>query len=342
VPGLSSQAIALHVRLAQSPASVIVTQEAASTAASVAASVPPSSPDPELLELDEPELLPPLELELLDPELLEPELLEPELLPLLEPDALPPLDPLPLLELEPVPFVPLSLQPVPATPTAIADDATTKPSKPTRSFMHATVARAAHDGSLPEKIIGRAYLVNLPGRKGGPTMSRLQTPIDHRDHVLGPEEAPVTLVEYGDYECAFCGRAHGVIHEVLRRVGDDVRFAYRHFPLSQVHPHALLAAQAAEAAGAEHFFWEMHHLLFEHQKALGSDDLLSYADTIGLDVARFAQELRFEIYLPKVHADFESGVRSGVTGTPTFFINGERFDMPWDPDSLATAIEHAA
>ena len=173
-------------------------------------------------------------------------------------------------------------------------------------------------------------------------MSRLQTPVDHRDHVLGPEEAPVTLVGYGDYECPFCGRAHAVIREVLRRVGDDVRFAYRHFPLSQVHPHAMLAAQAAEAAGAQHFFWEMHHSLYTHQNALGPDDFVLYAEAIGLDVAKFVQELRFQIYLPKVRADFESGVLSGVTGTPTFFINGERFDMPWDPDSLATAIEHAA
>jgi protein-disulfide isomerase len=173
-------------------------------------------------------------------------------------------------------------------------------------------------------------------------MTRLQAPIDPRDHVLGPEEAHVTLVAYGDYECPFSRRAHGVIREVLRRVGGDVRFAYRHFPLSHVHPHAQLAAQAAEAAGAEHFFWEMHHMLFEHPNALGPDDLVSYARALGLDVVRFAQELRFQIYLQKVRGDFESGVRSGVTGTPTFFINGEQFDMPYDPDSLAAAIEHAA
>jgi protein-disulfide isomerase len=335
MPGRSSQACALQVKFAQTPASVVVTHEAASTGASVAASLPPSSPlDPELLL---PDALPLLELD--EPELL---LLDPELLPLLDPDELPPLEPLPLLELEPEPLDPLSLHPAPTTAAAKAAVATTPPRKPKRSFMPPQWPEPPATAHSFGKNPRRAYLVNLPGRKGRPTMSRLQTPIDDRDHVIGPEEAPVTLVAYADYECPFCGRAHGVIRQVLRRVGDDVRFAYRHFPLSQLHPHAMLAAQAAEAAAAQHFFWEMHHALYEHQNALGLDELLSYADALGLDVVKFAQELRFQIYLPKVHADFDSGVRSGVTGTPTFFINGERFDMPWDPDSLATAIKHAA
>jgi protein-disulfide isomerase len=171
-------------------------------------------------------------------------------------------------------------------------------------------------------------------------MTRLETPVTDRDHVLGPEEAPVTLVAYGDYECRSCLRAHRVIREVVRRVGDDVRFAYRHFPISRLHPHALLAAQAAEAAGAQHSFWEMHHMLYEHQNALGPDDLLTYAAAIELDLVKFGQDLRLEVHLPKVRADLESGVRSGVTATPTVFLNGERFDMPWDPDTLATAIAH--
>jgi protein-disulfide isomerase len=173
-------------------------------------------------------------------------------------------------------------------------------------------------------------------------MNRLVQPVDRRDAVLGPDDAPVTLLEYGDYECPFCGRAHGVLKEVLRRVGDEVRFAYRHFPLSQIHPHALMAAQAAEAAGAQERFWEMHDMLFKNQKALEPDDLLAYAEAVGLDVVRFAQELREEIYIPKIRINFSSGVRSGVNGTPTFFINSERFDMPWDPDTLTSAIEHAA
>ncbi len=174
-------------------------------------------------------------------------------------------------------------------------------------------------------------------------MSKLVEPVNsRRDHVLGPEEAQVALLEYGDYECPHCGRAHGVVHEVLGRVGDDVRFAYRHFPLSELHPHALAAAQAAEAAAAQNRFWEMHHVLFENQQALEPGDLPSYAEAIGLDLVRFAQELREEIYLPKIRADFQSGVRSGVNGTPTFFINGERFDLPWDPGTLVTAIAQAA
>jgi protein-disulfide isomerase len=174
-------------------------------------------------------------------------------------------------------------------------------------------------------------------------MSRLLQPIGRLDHVLGAGDAAVTLVEYGDYECPHCARAHGVLAEVLRRVGDDILFAYRHFPLSQIHPHATLAAQAAEAAGDQDRFWEMHHMLFEHQDALEFDDLVSYAKSIGIDFVSFAQELRGQVTLPKVRADFLSGVRSGVNGTPTFFINGERFNTPWDdPNTLLTALAQAA
>jgi protein-disulfide isomerase len=174
-------------------------------------------------------------------------------------------------------------------------------------------------------------------------MSRLVQPVSRFDHVLGPTDAAVTLLEYGDYECSHCARAHGVLAEVLGRVGETVLFAYRHFPLSQMHPHATLAAQAAEAAAAQDRFWEMHHTLLEHQDTLEPDDLLSYAKAIGLDAARFAQELRGQVYLPEVRADFLSGVRSGVNGTPTFFINGERFNTPWDdPVRLLTALAQAA
>jgi protein-disulfide isomerase len=173
-------------------------------------------------------------------------------------------------------------------------------------------------------------------------MSKLVQPVGRTDHVLGREDAPVTLVEYGDYECPQCGRAHGVLSLVLPRVGDSVRFAYRHFPLSQIHPHATLAAQAAEAAAAQYRFWEMHHVLYEHQDALDTEDLLTYAEALDLDVVGFAQELQEQVYLPRVRADFLSGVHSGVNGTPTFFINGRRFDMPWDADSLTTAIAQAA
>ncbi len=174
-------------------------------------------------------------------------------------------------------------------------------------------------------------------------MSKLFQQVGRRDHVVGSEDARVTLVEYGDYECPACGRAHGVLAEVLPRAGDTVVLADRHFPLSSIHPHALLAAQAAEAAAAQDRFWEMHHALYEHQDALEPDDLLGYAEAIGLDAVRFAQELREELYLPRVRADLQSGERSAVSGTPTFFINGECFELPWDdPMTLTTAIEEAA
>jgi protein-disulfide isomerase len=174
-------------------------------------------------------------------------------------------------------------------------------------------------------------------------MSSLVQPVSRLDHVLGPGDASVTLVEYGDYECPHCRRAHAVLGEVLTRVGDDVLYAYRHFPLTQIHPHATLAAQAAEAAEAQDRFWEMHHTLFERQDALEFDDLLSYARALELDVVRFAQELRGQVHLPMVRSDFLSGVRSGVNGTPTFFVNGEQFNTPWDdPIAFVTALARAA
>ncbi len=173
-------------------------------------------------------------------------------------------------------------------------------------------------------------------------MNRLALPVGPRDHILGPPEAPVTLVEYGDYECPYCGSAHHVVAEVMRNLGNEVRFVFRHFPLSQIHPRALSASQAAESAGAEGLFWPLHTTLFENQDALDVDDLLVYAEGLGLDVVRVADELRTGVQLPKVTSDFRSGVRSAVNGTPTFFINGERFDGRWDLDTLTVALRQAA
>jgi protein-disulfide isomerase len=174
-------------------------------------------------------------------------------------------------------------------------------------------------------------------------MSRLAQPVSRLDHVLGSGDADVILLEYGDYECPHCGRAHRVLAEVLPRVADNVMFAYRHFPLTQMHQHATLAAQAAEAAGAQDRFWEMHRILFEHQDALELDDLVSYAKALDLDVGRFAQELRAQVHLPMVRSDFLTGVRSGVTSTPTFFMNGEQLNTPWDdPIALVTALAQVA
>jgi len=169
-------------------------------------------------------------------------------------------------------------------------------------------------------------------------MSTLTEPIGPRDHVLGPPNAPARLVEYGDYECPYCARAHYEVAEVLRRVGNHVRYAYRQFPLTQLHPHALLAAQAAQAAGIEGRFWPMHSILFEHQRALEPSDLIGYAETLGIDVRRFARDLRSGVHLPQIEAAFRSGVQSGVNGTPTFFLNGARIEGRWDADSVTSAI----
>jgi protein-disulfide isomerase len=173
---------------------------------------------------------------------------------------------------------------------------------------------------------------------GQSRVSRLVLPVDGRDHVRGPADAPVTLLEYGDYECPHCGLAHPIVKEVQQRLGRQLRFAFRHFPLAEIHPHAEMAAEAAEAAGAQGRFWEMHDLLFKNQDALNDTDLLRYAEALGLELTRFVNELADRTWEPRVREDFMSGVRSGVNGTPTFFVNGVRHDGPWDADSLIEAL----
>jgi protein-disulfide isomerase len=173
-------------------------------------------------------------------------------------------------------------------------------------------------------------------------MSRLTMPVGPDDHVLGRLDAPVTLCEYGDYECPHCARAHAVTTALLRHRANDVRFAFRHFPLTRIHLHAGSAAQAAEAAGSQGQFWPMHSMLFEHQDALEPEDLLSYARALDLDMARFVQELRSGEHMPRIQRDFRSGVRSGVNGTPTFFVNDERLDGSWDLDALLGEVTKIA
>ena len=170
-------------------------------------------------------------------------------------------------------------------------------------------------------------------------MSRLRPPLNAQDHLLGRPDAPIQLVEYGDYECPFCGRAYLSVKAVLRAMGDDVLFAFRNFPLSQVHPHALRAAQAAEAAGLQDRFWPMHDLLFQNQQFLEDGHLLRYAGLIGCDVDQFAQDIDSEEVAEKVRSDFLSGARSGVNGTPTFFINGERYEGSWEPQVLLSFLQ---
>jgi protein-disulfide isomerase len=172
-------------------------------------------------------------------------------------------------------------------------------------------------------------------------MTRLALPISERDHMLGDPDARVSLLEYGDYECQFCGRAYPIIKEVLRRAGSAVSFVFRNFPLSEAHPHAAIAAQAAEAAAAQGMFWPMHDALYENQNALELDDIIDYAKMLSLDVDRLRSEVENGAYTDKVRADFRSGVRSGVNGTPAFYIDGYRFDGAWDVETLTAALEIA-
>ena len=160
-----------------------------------------------------------------------------------------------------------------------------------------------------------------------------------RDHCLGPDDAPVTLLEYGDYECPFCGRAYMIIKRLKEYFGEQLRFAYRNFPLTQVHPNAQQAAEAAEAAGAQGMFWEMHDMLYENQDALDLPSLREYALVLELDLDRFDMEMMTHAHAQRVREDFMSGVRSGVNGTPTFYLNGLRFDGSWDGTRLMTTIE---
>ena len=173
-------------------------------------------------------------------------------------------------------------------------------------------------------------------------LGRLTLPVGARDHAQGPSDAAVTLVEYGDYECPHCGRAYPIVKEVQRRLGSTLRFVFRNFPLSESHPHAQHAAEAAEGAAAQGRFWEMHDSLFEHQRALDDRHLVGYASALGLDAVAFEHDLRAHTHKTRVREDFVSGVRSGVNGTPTFFINGLRFDDSWDPDTLTDALTAAA
>jgi protein-disulfide isomerase len=162
-----------------------------------------------------------------------------------------------------------------------------------------------------------------------------------RDHIRGTDAAPVTLVEYGDYECPYCGRAEPIIRELLDSFGDDVRYVWRHLPLSDVHPHAQMAAEAAEAAAAQGAFWEMNDVLLRHQDALAPDDLTGYATELDLDTERFWDDLRRRRYADRVAEDVASADASGVAGTPSFFINGRRHQGAYDIDTLSEAVARA-
>jgi protein-disulfide isomerase len=169
----------------------------------------------------------------------------------------------------------------------------------------------------------------------------LKVPVAPSGHILGNIDAPVVMVEYGDFECPHCGRAHQIVPRVQRHFKDRLAFVYRHFPLTNVHPHAELAAEAAEAAGAQGKFWEMHDWLFENQEDLSAQSIVAAAAELELDTDRFVAGLENHAYLEKVRSDFMGGVRSGVNGTPTFFIKGVRLDAGYEYEALVEAIELA-
>jgi len=180
--------------------------------------------------------------------------------------------------------------------------------------------------------------MNTPGME----IVRLKNPVIERDHASGSHDAPVTLLEYGNFECIDCGRAYPVIKEVKKLLGDNLRFVFRHFPVVRTHPHSLRAAEAAEAAGAQGKFWEMHDQLFTHQQALDDRDLLRYARRIGLDEERFSRDMSENTFLKQIEIDYNRSLfDEHVTGTPTFYINQVAYTGAQDIESLMSAIKEA-
>jgi protein-disulfide isomerase len=162
----------------------------------------------------------------------------------------------------------------------------------------------------------------------------LKPPVSAQDHVQGNSGATIELVEYGDYQCPHCGHAYPIIKQAQEALGDKLKFVFRNFPLSEIHPEARLAAVAAEAASKQDKYWEMHDIIFENQQHLKKANLLEYARRINLDVSRFQEDLDSPDLMDLVEDDFESGVRSGVNGTPTFFVNGRKYGGSWEPEEF--------
>jgi protein-disulfide isomerase len=171
-------------------------------------------------------------------------------------------------------------------------------------------------------------------------MSHLKPPVGDDDHVQGPRDASIVLVEYGDFECPYCGEAYPELKSVQEAMGDGLCFVFRHFPLSQAHPHAERAAEFAEAAATVGLFWEMHDVLYENQEALDDRSLALYAGKLGLNRKLIEAALSGE-FATRVRRDFSSGVRSGVNGTPCLFVNGERYEGAWDADTLLQVLRSA-
>ncbi len=168
----------------------------------------------------------------------------------------------------------------------------------------------------------------------------LRVPVGSQDHMRGPEDAAVTLVEYGDFQCPYCGAAYPIVKELVDR--EPIRFVFRNFPITTLHPRAETAAEAAEAAGAQGKYWQMHDWIYEHQQTIAPDDHREAASRLGLDARRLAKDVAEHRHEKKIHDDFMGGVRSGVNGTPTFFINGARHDDGFDLETLLAAVREAA
>jgi protein-disulfide isomerase len=169
-------------------------------------------------------------------------------------------------------------------------------------------------------------------------MATLKVPVTPEDHIQGDPDAELSLLEYGDYQCPHCGHAYGIVKQVQKHYGRRLRFVFRNFPLAQIHPHAQTAAETAEFAGAHGRFWEMHDLIFENQDRLGLPLLLALTEELGLDPQALRDALTAGEFEPRVRRDFQSGVRSGVNGTPTFFVGEHRHDGPWEFENLVTAL----
>ncbi len=169
--------------------------------------------------------------------------------------------------------------------------------------------------------------------------AKLKIAVSEKDHSQGPDNAPLTLVEYGDYQCPHCGRAYPVVKRLQKALGKKLKFVFRNFPLSELHPDALNAAKIAEAAALQGKFWEMHDALFENQGNLDEESLGQYAGELGLDTEKLNEDWQQPEIEERVSVDFEGGVRSGVNGTPTFFVNGIRYDGDWSYGPFLTALE---
>jgi protein-disulfide isomerase len=171
-------------------------------------------------------------------------------------------------------------------------------------------------------------------------MSKLRVPVNDQDHKTGNAKAKIVMVEYGDYQCPHCGYAHPLIKRLLKQYGHEILFIFRNFPLQEMHPQAMISAQSAEAADKQHKFWEMHDMIYENQDILSINNLLDFAKQIDLDLEKFSMDSKSKLVIAKIENDFDGGIRSGVNGTPTFFINGNRLET-YDAsyESLAHAIQ---